>query len=127
MYGNSSHNLRPLVLVVAVLVISRAHGRHCFAQDNVNQTIKAPAVELLTLSGSKPNPSTKGEGITSIKTSDLFKRGVTHVKPFDGSFKIELPVGYKAVNNLGYMIDTEAVYSGPTDIAFRIRAAATKE
>lgn len=90
----------------------------CFAQDNRNPA--APSVELLALSGSKPNLGASGEGITSIKTSDLYKLGVTTVKPFDSSFKIELPVGYSLVENLAYMIESEAVFSGPNDFTFRV-------
>lgn len=99
----------------------------CLAQDSQNQGPKPPAIELLSLSGSKPNLSSTGEGITSIKASHIYKLGVTTVKPFDSSLKIELPVGYTLFNNLAYIIETDVVYSGPNDFTFRIPSANTKE
>ena len=99
----------------------------CLAQENSVAKSLVPAVELLTMNGSKPSLTSDGEGITSFKTSDLFKRGVTSVKPFDLNMKIELPTGYTLFNNLAYIIDSEAVFSGPNDIILRIPSAATIE
>lgn len=99
----------------------------CLAQETTADEPEPPAVELLTMNGSKPNLSPSGEGITSIKITDLFQRGVTHAKPFDPNFPIELPVGYTLFNKLVYQIDSEAVVSGPDDFVFRIPSATTKE
>jgi uncharacterized repeat protein (TIGR01451 family) len=78
------------------------------------------------LSGSKPNLTSNGEGITSIKINDLFGVGVTKVSPLDPQVKIELPVGYTLFNNLAYSIETEAVFSGPNDFSFMISSATTR-
>lgn len=113
-------------LVVGISIVVATSDSLCFGQDKP-QGPDAPKVDLLALSGSKPALTPAGEGITSIKISDLFKIGITQVKPFDSSFKIELPVGYTLFNNLAYMIDSEAVFSGPNDFVFRIPSAVTKE
>jgi uncharacterized repeat protein (TIGR01451 family) len=98
---------------------------HTIAQDKQPQRPQVSGVELLTMNGGQPELGPDGEGITSFITSDLFKRGQTHVKPFNWSFKVELPVGYTLFNKLAYMIDTEAVFSGPNDFTFRIPSAPT--
>src|SRR6266850_5073100 len=61
------------------------------------QQSSAPRIELLTMNGGKPNLSATGEGITSYRIGDLYKRGTTHVtlvKAVDAPFKIGLPIGY---------------------------------
>src|SRR5437588_5951538 len=126
LFRNSHPKRLRFVAVLACLIGLVAHGPRCFGQDKP-QGPGPPKVDLLTLSGSKPELTPAGEGITSIKISDLFKIGATQVKPFDSSFKIELPVGYTLFNNLAYMIDSEAVFSGPNDFVFRIPSAVTKE
>jgi uncharacterized repeat protein (TIGR01451 family) len=102
----------------------------CLAQQKTQKTepqSRLPRVDILKLNGSQPNLTAEGEGITSYKISDLFKRGVTRVKPFDLDFKLELPTGYTLFNNLAYVVDSEAVFSGPNDIVFRIPSASTQE
>src|SRR6185295_17014096 len=99
----------------------------CPAQENPLPKDFAVSVELLTMSGSKPNLTADGVGITSYKTTDLFKRGITRVRPFDLNFKIELPTGYSLFNNLAYVVTSEAVFSGPNDLTFRVPAGTTKE
>ena len=99
----------------------------CPAQENPLPKDFSVSVELLTMSGSKPNLTADGVGITSYKTSDLFKRGITRVRPFDLNFKIELPTGYTLYNNLAYVVSSEAVFSGPNDITFRVPADTAKE
>lgn len=79
------------------------------------------------MNGGKPELSPSGEGITSIKITDLFQRGVTHAKPVEASFPIELPVGYTLFNKLVYQIDSTAVASGPNDFVFKVPSATTKE
>src|SRR5258705_2478974 len=99
----------------------------CPAQENPLPKDFAVWVELLTLSGSNPNLTADGVGISSYKTTDLFKRGITRVRPFDLNFKIELPTGYMLFNNLAYVVSSEAVFSGPNDITFRVPADTAKE
>ena len=94
------------------------------------QESQAPRIELLTMNGSKPNLSATGEGITSYKIGDLYNRGATQidlVRQADARFKIELPLGYSIFNNLIYAVDTKAVFTGPTDITFKLPSARTKE
>ena len=94
------------------------------------QESSAPRVELLTMNGSKPNLSAAGEGITSYKIGDLYKRGstrITLVQASDARFKIELPVGYSVFNNLIYSVDTDAVFTGPTDVTFHVPSAPNRE
>jgi hypothetical protein len=94
------------------------------------QASQAPRVELLTMNGSKPNLSATGEGITSYKIGDLYNRGATQidlVKQADAPFKIELPLGYSIFNNLIYGVETRVVFTGPTDITFKLPSARTKE
>ena len=88
------------------------------------------AWELLTMNGSKPNLSATGEGITSYKFDELFNRGkstVVLVDPTKLPFKIELPVGYTLYNNLVYGIQTDAVFTGPSDITFKLPSIQSKE
>ncbi|HEU0048500.1 MAG TPA: DUF11 domain-containing protein, partial [Nitrososphaera sp.] len=113
------------ILPFAILLCVTVFGSVSSGQDKQTKGPEPPGVELLKLSGSKPNLTFTGEGITSIKTSDLFKIGMTRVKPFDRSFKIELPVGYTLFNNLAYMIDSDAVFSGPNDFTFKVPSATT--
>lgn len=82
-----------------------------------------PRVDLLSLNDSKPNLKPDGEGLTSYKISDLFKRGVTRVRPYDLNEEIKLPTGYTLFNNLAYIVDSEAVFSGPNQIVFRVPSA----
>jgi len=94
------------------------------------QESQAPRVELLTMNGSRPNLSATAEGITSYKIGDLYTRGATQidvVKQADARFKIELPLGYRIFNNLIYRVETKAVFTGPTDITFKLPSVRTKE
>jgi hypothetical protein len=102
-------------------------GILCLAQEPFPEERKPPAVELITMDGGTPNLSPSGDGIISIKTTDFFQRGVTHAKPLEASFPIELPVGYTLFNKLVYQIDSKAVFSGPNDFVFKIPSATTKE
>lgn len=82
------------------------------------------------MNGSKPNLSATGEGITSYKFDELFNRGKSSVSLLDLTklgFKIELPVGYKLYNNLVYGVRTDAVFTGPTDITFKLPSVQSKE
>ena len=82
------------------------------------------------MNGSKPNLSATGEGITSYKFDELFNRGkstVVLVDPTKLPFKIELPVGYTLYNNLVYGIQTDAVFTGPSDITFKLPSIQSKE
>jgi hypothetical protein len=87
----------------------------------------APRIDILTMNGSKPSLSPAGEGISYYKIGDLFERGTTQVKPFDGSFKIELPVGYTLFKTLAYIVESTAVFTGPCDIEFVVPSTLTKE
>lgn len=112
-----------VLLVLPVVFVGRAEV--VSAQES-----QAPRVELLTMNGSKPNLSATGEGITSYKIGDLYNRGATQidlVKQADAGFKIELPLGYSIFNNLIYGVKTKAVFTGPTDITFKLPSARTKE
>ncbi|HEV7683121.1 MAG TPA: hypothetical protein VGO68_13410 [Pyrinomonadaceae bacterium] len=102
-------------------------GSLCLAQETVPGERKLPSVELITMEGGKPNLSASGEGIISIKTTDLFLRGATHAKLIEPTFPIELPVGYTLFNKLIYQLDSKAVASGPSDFVFQITSATTKE
>src|SRR5215813_2706398 len=89
-----------------------------------------PQWELLTMNGSKPNLSAAGEGVTSYKFVDLYTRGKSSVSLFDPAklpFKVELPAGYTLYNKLVYAIDTEAMFSGPSDITFKLPSVSSKE
>ena len=112
-----------VLLILPVVVIGRTEV--VSAQES-----QAPRVELLTMNGSKPNLSATGEGITSYKIGDLYNRGATQIdllKQADAGFKIELPLGYSIFNNLIYGVKTKAVFTGPTDITFKLPSAQTKE
>ena len=125
MYPTISHGLS--VLRIGLWILISACGAVCSGQDNPNRESLVPSVELLALKGSKPTLASNGEGITSIKISDLFKVGVTKVSPLKPNVKIELPVGYTLFNNLAYMIESDVVYSGPNDFTFRIPSATSKD
>ena len=105
----------------------------CLANGSIGSAQEpGPGVrwELLTLNGSKPNLSATGEGIASYKFDELFNRGkssVSLVDPTKLPFKIELPVGYTLYNNLVYGIQTDAVFTGPTDITFKLPSVRNKE
>jgi hypothetical protein len=122
-------NSVPLLLRLTIclfLFCCLANGSIALAQES------APGVrwELLTMNGSKPNLSATGEGITSYKFDELFNRGkssVSLVDPTKLPFKIELPVGYTLYNNLVYGITTDAVFTGPTDITFKLPSVRNKE
>lgn len=89
-----------------------------------------PWFELLTMNGGKPNLSAKGEGITSYKITELYNRGTTRVnliKALHPRLKLELPIGYSVFNDLIYFVETNAVFTGPTDITFNLPSARTKE
>jgi len=82
------------------------------------------------MNGGQASLSGTGEGITSYKITELYQRGTTRVKPVkasDAPFKIELPIGYTIFNNLMYSVETDAVFTGPTDISFTLPSARTKE
>lgn len=101
-----------------------------FASGQEGQRDPGPKTELLTMSGSKPSLSPTGEGITSYKIGDLYNRGstkITLVKTADAPFKIELPIGYTLFNDLIYKVETNAVFTGPTDVTFSLPSARTKE
>jgi uncharacterized repeat protein (TIGR01451 family) len=119
-----SHSLS--LLAFATSIILSALASPAFTQNDPNRESLIPDVELLALSGSKPNLAPNGEGITSIKISDLYKLGATTVKA-DSSFPIELPAGYTLFNKLSYVMETEAVYSGPNDFTFKVPTAVTRE
>jgi hypothetical protein len=114
-----------LVLGACVLFLS---GQIAYAQER--QRDPGPQTELLTMNGSKPSLSQTGEGITSYKIGDLYNPGstkITLVKAADAPFKIELPIGYTAFNDLIYKVETTAVFTGPTDVTFSLPSAGTKE
>ena len=120
------NSLQFLLQRAASLLLILAIGYAVSAQEVVQHL----SWDLLTLSGSKPNLSASGEGITSYKFDDLFTRGKSSVMLVDPTklpFKVELPVGYTLYNNLVYGIETEAVFTGPTDVTFKLPSARTKE
>lgn len=118
----------PPVLCFVILVLPVVYiGRGAVVSTQESQ---APRIELLTMNGSKPNLSATGEGITSYKIGDLYNRGETQiglVKQADAGFKLELPLGYSIFNNLIYAVHTTAVFTGPTDITFKLPSVRTKE
>jgi uncharacterized protein DUF11 len=113
-----------LILSAGVLFLS---SQIAFGQG---QRDPGPKTELLTMNGSKPSLSQTGEGITSYMIGDLYNRGstkITLVKAADAPFKIELPIGYTVFNDLIYRVETNAVFTGPTDVTFSLPSAGTKE
>src|SRR2546430_3019721 len=119
--------MKTLQLLLAITTILLLLGGQVQSQSNLPQRQPSVGVELLTMAGGKPTMGPDGEGISSFRTSDLFKVGKTQVKPFDSSFKIELPIGYVLFKNLAYMIDTDAVFSGPNDFTFKVPSVSSKE
>lgn len=117
----------PKLLQVMLALFFLYGSQVCPAQENPIPKDFAVSVELLTMNGSKPDLTADGVGIISYKTTDLFKRGITRVRPFDLNLKIELPTGYTLFNNLAYVVSSEAVFSGPNDITFRVPAGTAKE
>ena len=114
-----------LILSACVLFLSSQ-----IASGQQGQRDPGPKTELLTMNGSKPSLSQAGEGITSYKIGDLYNRGstkITLVKAADAPFKIELPIGYTVFNDLIYRVETNAVFTGPTDVTFSLPSAATKD
>ena len=82
------------------------------------------------MNGGKPNLSPAGEGITSYKITELYQRGTTQVnltKDLDQRLLSELPIGYTVFNNLIYLVKTDAVFTGPTDITFKLPSVDSKE
>lgn len=115
-----------LVPLVACILLST--GGDCSAQEP--QPSAARWFELLTMNGGKPSLSATGEGISSYKITELYQRGTMRAKLVQATalpFKIELPIGYSVFNNLIYLIETDAVFTGPTDITFNLPSARTKE
>lgn len=86
-----------------------------------------PKIDLLKLKDSKPILSPAGEGVTSYKITDLFKRGTTKIVPFQPKFKVQLPTGYTLLNNMIYGVETDSVFSAPIDVEFCISSADTAE
>ena len=117
---------RELLMTALFVALLISKGGQVWAQDNGPQS-QPTRVELLTIDGGKPELGPDGEGIISFTTDDIFKRGKTHVKPFDNSFKVELPVGYTLYHNLAYLIDSDAVFSGLNDFTFKLPAATTRD
>lgn len=114
--------------IVALTLISTLHLlTSAQEKPRENATVPPPRIELLKLEGSKPNLKADGEGLTSYRIYHLFKSGVTRVKPYDSNTAIELPTGYTLFNNLAYIVDTDAVFSGPNQIVFRVPSAANTE
>ncbi|HEU4507715.1 MAG TPA: hypothetical protein VFR78_05720 [Pyrinomonadaceae bacterium] len=114
-----------LFLVACVLFLNGP-----IASGQERQRDPGPRTELLTMNGSKPSLSQTGEGITSYKIGDLYQRGstkITLVKAADAPFKVELPIGYTLFNDLVYRVETNAVFTGPTDVTFSLPSARTKE
>ena len=94
------------------------------------QESSVPRVELLTMNGGKPSLSQTGEGMISYKIDQLFERGATQVTLLKGEiphFRIELPAGYQVYNGLVYVVQTKAVFTGPSDIAFNLPSANSKQ
>jgi len=94
------------------------------------QRPSGPRIDLLTMNGSKPNLDPKGEGISSYKVDDLFQLGTTRVTLLKGDIpglKMELPIGYRLYNNLVYVVETNAVFSGWSDITFNLPSASSKQ
>src|SRR6185369_9076438 len=120
------NSLQLLLQRTAGLLLILAIGSLAAAQD----AGQGPRWELLTMNGSKPTLSATGERITSYKFDELFKRSkssVILVDPTRLPFKLELPAGYTLYNNLVYGIETEAVFTGPSDITFKLPSVRTKE
>jgi Domain of unknown function DUF11 len=116
-----------LLAILLSLIVGSSRAQDIPATELAPPEPEAPKVDLLKLNGSKPNLSPDGEGIISIKISDLFQRGVTNTRLFEPDFKIELPAGYTLFNRLVYQIDSKAVFSGPNDYVFRVPSATSKE
>jgi hypothetical protein len=115
-------------IITNLLVVILATVQCASAQEV--QPSAARWFDLLTMNGGQPTLSATGEGITSYKITDLYQRGkmqVKLVKPSEAPFKIELPIGYTIFNNLMYSVETDAVFTGPTDISFTLPSAKTKE
>lgn len=117
-----SITLRSIVVLFLFSTLTSAQEK-----PRENSQVQPPRIDLLKLESSKPNLKPDGEGLTSYKIQYLFKSGVTRVKPYDSNTAIELPTGYTLFNNLAYVVDTDAVYSGPNQIVFRVPSALNAE
>jgi uncharacterized protein DUF11 len=114
----------PRLLLIVVLLYAAGVSR---AQEPQNSP---PRTELLTMNGGKPNLSAAGEGIISFKNDEIYKKGkmtVRLLKPAEVPFKLEFPPGYSLYNDLIYVIETDIVAAGPSDITFNLPSARTKE
>jgi len=99
-----------------------------FSQSTQESSV--PRIELLTMNGGKPSLSPTGEGMISYKIDQLFERGATQVTLLKGEiphFRIELPAAYQVYNGLVYLVQTKAVFTGPSDIAFNLPSANSKQ
>src|SRR5687768_11794786 len=85
---------------LGIISYAQDHRGSAPASPNVDQAERPLTVDLLRFDGSKSQLAPNGEGIVSYKTTHLFKRGVTVIKPSDFDSKIELPTGYTLFNNM---------------------------
>ena len=115
--------------IVALSFIAALYLSPANAQEKAGENSPAPppGIDLLKLNGSKPNLKADGEGLTSYKISDLFQRGVTTVKPYELKPDAKLPTGYTLFNNLAYVVESDAVFSGENLVAFHIPSATNAE
>ena len=74
MICSRSHSSRLISgLVTAIWIFAASYGLQAQGQNNALQKPGPPAVELLTLSGGQVVLPPNGEGITSFKTSYIYK------------------------------------------------------
>jgi hypothetical protein len=113
---------------VLTCVLLLALFDHSSAQEFEKSS--GPRTELITMNGGKPNLSATGEGITSFRIEDLYQLGTMKIrllKRGEVNFKIELPIGYTLYNDLIYVVETNIVFAGNTDVTFSLPSAQTKQ
>jgi hypothetical protein len=118
--------LGPLLILQFIVGFFSASVAFC----QRTQESSVPRIELLTMNGGKPSLSPTGEGMISYKIDQLFERGTTQVTLLKGEIphvRIELPAGYQVYNGLVYLVQTKAVFTGPSDIAFNLPSANSKQ
>ena len=134
--------LSKLLLCLVATVSFLSGDSSLLAQETESS---GPRTDILQMNGSKPSLSPTGEGISYYKIGDLYQRGTTQVKLIDEKLKPalpiaymlkdlviektkpELPIGYTLFNNLAYLVETTAVFTGPCDIEFVLPSVLTKE
>src|SRR5882672_11208154 len=99
----------------------------CLAQDEPAKRRSPFEIDLLAMNGSSTNLTANGEGVVALRSTLLFQRGATRVNSVDPAFKLNLPPGYSLFSSLSYLINSEAIVSGPNLITLNLPSASNKE